>query len=53
MLKVAHAWFLEIIFVQASVCVCLCVCVCLSVRPEDIITSGMICCDIDRVCLVK
>jgi len=45
----AHDWFLEIAFVHD---VCMHVCVCVS-APRLLITSGMIGCDMEPLCLVK
>ena len=50
--RLVHAWFLEIALARASVCVCSGVYAC--VCPEAINNySACICCDTDRVGLVK
>ena len=47
------AWFLKIVFVNASVCVCMCVWVSACQLPRELITSSVTWCDIDCVWLVK
>ena len=46
------AWFLEVVFVCASVAMCVCVSVSVSVcvsTPRPLITSGMVWCDVGHV----
>ena len=51
--RAAKAWFLEIALVHALVCVCVCMRVSACLPLRELLTSGVIWCDIGHVRLVK